>query len=171
MKKFLIGVLVGIAVPITGAFSYLRLGMAEVRADIPPGRWENYLMSKGMHASVKREASNAPNPVLPTDENLIAGGKVYLSACAGCHGRPGKPFGGKGPILYPPIPELPVVSTELSEAQIFLVAKHGIRRSGMFANGVWASDEQLWAVAAYLKRMNSLPPSVQVVIETPNAKP
>jgi len=171
MKKFLIGVLVGIAVPITGAFSYLRLGMAEVRADIPPGRWENYLMSKGMHASVKREASNAPNPVLPTDENLIAGGKVYLSACAGCHGRPGKPFGGKGPILYPPIPELPVVSTELSESQIFWVAKHGIRRSGMFANGVWASDEQLWAVAAYLKRMNSLPPSVQVVIETPNAKP
>jgi len=171
MKKFLIGVLVGIAVPITGAFSYLRLGMAEVRADIPPGRWENYLMSKGMHASVKREASNAANPVLPTDENLIAGGKVYLSACAGCHGRPGKPFGGKGPILYPPIPELPVVSTELSESQIFWVAKHGIRRSGMFANGVWASDEQLWAVAAYLKRMNSLPPSVQVVIETPNAKP
>jgi len=171
MRKFLMGVLVGIAVPIIGAFSYLRLGMAEVRADIPPGRWENYLMIRGMHASVKREATNAPNPVLPTDENLIAGGKVYLSACAGCHGRRGQPFGGKGPILYPPIPELPVVGTELSEAQIFWVAKHGIRRSGMFANGVWASDEQLWTVAAYLKRMNSLPPSVQVVIETPNAKP
>ena len=84
MKNFLIGVLVGIAVPITGAFSYLRLGMAEVRADIPPGRWENYLMNTGMHASVQREASNAPNPVLPTDENVIAGGKLYLSACAGC---------------------------------------------------------------------------------------
>src|ERR1700746_2741869 len=96
MKKLLIGVLVGIAVPIIGAFSYLRMGMAEVRADIPPGRWENYLMIKGMHVSIKREAPNAPNPVLPTDENLIAGGKVYLSACAGCHGRPGKPFGGKG---------------------------------------------------------------------------
>ena len=171
MRKYLIGVLIGIAIPLMGAFGYLRLGRAEVRADIPPGRWENYLMNAGMHASVKREAPNAPNPVLPTDENLIAGGKLYRSACEGCHGRPGKPFGGKGPILYPPIPELPVVGTQMSEAQIFWVAKHGIRRSGMFANGVWASDEQLWMAAAYIKRMNSLPPVVKVAIETPDAKP
>src|SRR5215469_3568542 len=111
MKKYLIGVLMGIAVPFIGAFSYLRMGMAEVRADIPPGQWENYLMTAGMHASVKREAPKAPNPVPLTNENLIAGGKLYRSACEGCHGRSGKPFGGKGPILYPPIPELPVVGT------------------------------------------------------------
>jgi mono/diheme cytochrome c family protein len=171
MKNFLMGVLVGIAVPVIGALSYLRLGMAEVRADIPPGRWENYLMNAGMHGSVKREAPNAPNPVLPTDENLIAGGKLYLSACAGCHGRPGKPFGGKGPIRYPPIPELPAVGTELSETQIFWVAKHGIRRSGMFANGVWASDENLWTVATYVKHMNSLPPHVRGQIEKLDARP
>ena len=171
MKKFLIGVLLGIAVAVMGAFSYLRLGMAEVRADIPPGRWENYLMNAGMHASVTREAPNAPNPVLLTDENLIAGGKLYLDACAGCHGTPGKPFGGKGPILYPPIPELPVVGTELSEAQIFWVAKHGIRRSGMFANEAWASDEKLWTIATYVKRMNSLPPHVRAQIERHDAKP
>lgn len=171
MKGFLLGVAVGIAVPVVGAFGYLRLGMAEVRADIPPGRWENYLMSAGMHASVKREAPNTPNPVVSTDENLIAGAKLYRSACAGCHGRPGKPFGGKGPILFPPIPELPVNGTELSEAQIFWVAKHGIRRSGMFADGVWASDEQLWTVAAYVRRMNSLPPGVRGALERLDAKP
>ena len=114
-------------------------------------------MNAGMRASVRREAPHSPNPVLFTDENLIAGGKLYLDACAGCHGSPGKPFGGKGPILYPPIPELPMVGTELSEAQIFWVARHEIRRSGMFANEAWASDEKLWTVAAYVKRMNSAP--------------
>jgi mono/diheme cytochrome c family protein len=171
MKKFLLGVIVGLAVPVVGTFSYLRLGMAEVRADIPPGRWENYLMNTGVHASVRRKAADVPNPVLPTDENLIAGGKLYLNACAGCHGTPGKPFGGKGPILYPPIPELPVIGTELSEAQIFWVAKHGIRRSGMFANEAWASDEKLWTVAAYIKRMSSLPPAVQVAVEKLAAQP
>ena len=97
--------------------------------------------------------------------NLIAGGKIYLEACAGCHGTPGKPFASKGPILYPPIPELTVKGTNLSEAQIFWVAKHGIRRSGMFANEAWAPDEKLWTVSAYVKRMNSLPPSVHVAIE------
>jgi thiosulfate dehydrogenase len=164
MRKFLLGVLVGIAVPVGGAFSYLRLGMAEVRADIAPGRWENYLMNTGVHASVRREAPDLPNPVVPTEENLIAGGKIYLAACAGCHGTLGKPFGGQGPILYPPIPELPVAGTELSEAQVFWVAKHGIRRSGMFANEAWASDEKLWTVAAYVKRMNSLPPAVRAAV-------
>ena len=104
MKKFLLGVLVGIAVPVLATLGYLKMGMAEVRADIPPGRWENYLMNTGLHASVRRRAPDVPNPVLPTEENEIAGGKLYLSACAGCHGRPGKPFGGKGPILYPPFP-------------------------------------------------------------------
>jgi mono/diheme cytochrome c family protein len=165
MKKFLLGVLVGIAFPVLGTFGYLRLGMAEVRADIPPGRWENYLMNTGVHASVRRKAPDLPNPVSPTDENLIAGGKIYFEACAGCHGTPGKPFGSKGPILYPPIPELPVIGTALSEAQIFWVAKHGIRRSGMFANEAWASDEKLWTVAAYVKHMNSLPPAVQEAVE------
>ena len=165
MKKFLLGVLVGITVPVLATLGYLGLGMAEVRADIPPGRWENYLMNTGVHASVRRRAPNVPNPVLPTDENLIAGGKIYLEACAGCHGTPGKPFASKGPILYPPIPELTVKGTNLSEAQIFWVAKHGIRRSGMFANEAWAPDEKLWTVSAYVKRMNSLPPSVHVAIE------
>ena len=171
MKIFLLGVLVGIAVPVVGAFGYLRLGMAEVRADIPPSRWENYLMMAGVHTSVRRRAPDIPNPVPSSDENLIAGGKLYLNACAGCHGTPGKPFGRKGPILYPPIPELPVAGTELSEAQIFWVAKHGIRRSGMFANEAWASDEKLWSVAAYVKHMNSLPPAVQGAVEKLAAQP
>jgi hypothetical protein len=64
MKTFLLGVLVGIAVPVGGAFSYLRLGMAEVRADIPPGRWGKYLMNTGVHASVRGRAPDVPNPVL-----------------------------------------------------------------------------------------------------------
>ena len=171
MKRFLLGVLVGVAVSVGCPFVYLALGMTEVRADIPPSRWENYVMNGGLHASVRREAPAILNPVLPTDDNLIAGGRLYLNACAGCHGRPGKSFGGKGPILYPPIPELPVSGTELSEAQIFWVAKHGIRRSGMFANEAWASDEELWTLAAYVKHMSSLPSRVQVSVEKLAAQP
>lgn len=170
MKNFFLGVLVGIALPVVGALSYLRLGLAEVRADVPPSQWESYLMNTGLRASLRRKAPDVPNPVLPTDENLIAGGQFYLRACAGCHGTPGKPFGSKGSSLYPPIPELPVIGTELSEAQIFWVAKHGIRRSGMFANGAWASDEKLWTVAAYIKHMNSLPPAVRGAVEKPAAE-
>jgi mono/diheme cytochrome c family protein len=154
-----------LAVLAIAVFAYIRFGFAEVRGDFPPSRFENSLMRAGVHASIRREAPEIPNPVPPTDENLIAGGKFYLNACAGCHGTPGKPFGKRGPVLFPPIPELPVVGTDLSESQILWAAKHGIRRSGMFADGAWAKDQDLWMVAAFIKRMGSLPPAVKEAVD------
>jgi|SRR5580700_176287 mono/diheme cytochrome c family protein len=167
MKNFLFGVLLTMCVLAVGSFAYLRLGIPEVRADIPPSRWEASIVNMSVHASVRREAQELPNPLKLTDETLIAGGKFYLDDCSGCHGTSGKPFNGKGPVVFPPIPELPIVGTEYTEAQIFWIAKHGIRRSAMFANGVFAKDDQLWSVAAYVKRMNSLPPAVQAAIAKP----
>jgi len=164
MKNYLLGVITTLAVLVIVVFGYLRLGLAEVRADIPPSGFETYVMNSAVHASVRRTAPEVPNPVQPTDENLIAGAKFYLDGCAGCHGTPGKPENGKGAVLFPIIPELPVIGTEYTEAQVFWVAKHGIRRSGMFANGAYAKDSDLWTVAAYIKRMNSLPPAVQAAV-------
>lgn len=160
MKNFLLGVLatfVGLSV---GTFAYLRLGLAEVRADLPGSQLESYLMSTAVHASVRRHAPEVSNPIQPTTENLIAGGKMYLGECAGCHGTPGKTENETGDSLYPPIPQFPKVGTEYTEAQVFWVAKHGIRRAGMFANGGWDSDQKLWTIAAFIKRMNALPEPV-----------
>jgi mono/diheme cytochrome c family protein len=161
MKNFLLGVLATVVVLAVGTFAYLRLGMAEVRADLPGSRLESYLMSTAVHASVRRHAPVIANPVLPTTDNLIAGGKMYLGECAGCHGTPGQAANETGDSLYPPIPQFPKVGTEYSEAQIFWVAKHGIRRAGMFANGKWDSDQKLWTIAAFIKRMNALPEPVK----------
>jgi mono/diheme cytochrome c family protein len=160
VKNFLLGVLFTLLVVILGGFAYLRLGYAEVRGDVPPSNWERALLFSAAHASVRRRAPELPNPVSPTDENLIAGGKIYSDECAGCHGAVGKPD-QTGDSLYPPIPQLPFVGTDYTEAQIFWVAKHGVRLSGMFANGKWDSDQKLWTVAAYIKRIKSLPPRVQ----------
>jgi mono/diheme cytochrome c family protein len=164
MKNFLLGVITTLTVLAIGAVGCLRLGLSEVRADIPPTRFETYVMNSAVHASVKRSAPEVSNPVEPTNENVIAGAKFYFDACAGCHGTPGKPENGKGAVLFPIIPELPVIGTEYTEAQVFWVAKHGLRRSGMFANGMFAKDKDLWTVAAYIKRMNSLPPTVQAAV-------
>ena len=164
MKHFLLGVLTTLVVLVIGSLAYLRLGLAEVRGDVPASRLEDYLLRTAVHAAVRRNAPQLSNPVQPTDENLIAGGKQYLGECAGCHGRPGKqrrfPSG-----LNPPVPQLPTEGTEYTEAQIFWVAKHGIRRTGMFSNGLWDSDQELWTLAAYIKRMNNLPQHVKEELE------
>lgn len=164
MKNFFLGSLVTVVVLAAGALIYMRLGFTEIHGDVPPSRLESPVMRMAVHASVRRHAPEVPNPVAPTDENLIAGGKMYLNECAGCHGTPGKAQKWADP-LNPPAPQLPVIGTEYSEAQIFWVAKHGIRRTGMFANGVWDSDQTLWTVAAYIYRIRNLPPPVAAEIE------
>ena len=166
MKNFLLGVLTTLLVIAIGGLAYLELGFAEVRGDLPPSRWERALMFSAVHASVRRRAPEPANPIPPTDENLIAGGKLYLNECAGCHGTPGKPDDSSDS-LYPPIPHLPTAGTEYSEAQIFWIAKHGVRLSGMFANGKWDSDQKLWTMAGYIKRIKSLPPKVQEELSKP----
>ncbi len=91
MKHFLLGVLFTLLVVFLGGFAYLRLGYVEVRGDLPPSNWERALMFSAAHASVRRRAPELPNPAPATDENLIAGGKIYSDECAGCHGAVGKP--------------------------------------------------------------------------------
>jgi mono/diheme cytochrome c family protein len=169
VRNFLWGAILTLSVVIIGGLAYLRFGFAEVRGDLPPGRWERAFMFSSVHASVRRHAPELPNPVPLTDENLIAGGRMYVNECSGCHGAPGKPE-ESGDSLYPPVPQLAIHETSLTEAQIFWVAKHGIRLSGMFANGKWDSDQKLWTVAAYIKRISSLPQHVRDELAKPPAK-
>jgi len=167
MKIFFLGVLSAlIAIGVCGA-AYLLVGFAEVRGDLPPSRLETALMTAAVHASVRRSAPEIPNPVPPTDENLIAGGKSYFNNCSGCHGPASKPENEATDTLFPPIPQFNKAGTSYTEAQIFWIAKHGIRRTGMFANGKWYRDRDLWATAAYIKRMNSLPCAVQQALAKP----
>ena len=169
MKNFIFGVLFTLVVLVVAGFLYLRLGFAEVRADLPPSGFESMLMTSAVHASVRRRAPELPNPVAPTEENLIAGGKLYVEGCSGCHGTPGKPD-EESDSLYPRIPHLPTAGTSYSEAQIFWIAKHGIRYSGMFVNGKWNSDEKMWTMAAYIKRIKELPPRVREELSKPASK-
>ena len=89
-------------------------------------------------------------------EAMIAGGKLYLNDCMGCHGAPGKAPSDFGATFYPPAPQLARDGTLYSEAQIFWVAKHGIRRTGMSAQRSSYSDQQLWSLAAFISHITNL---------------
>ena len=169
MKTFVLGAVTGVVVFLLGVALFLRLGFMETRGDLSPSNFENSFMTAAVHASVRRHAPDMPNPVAPTDDNLIAGGKIFMSDCSGCHGNLQR-SGDDSDVLFPRIPQLHKVGTEYTEAQVFWIAKHGIRRSGMFANGKWRPDKDLWTVAAYISRIKSLPPSVQKALEEPQKK-
>jgi mono/diheme cytochrome c family protein len=165
MKNFVAGLFLGVIMLVFGMLGYLKLGLVDIRADAPVPRWVARLLYTGIHASVRRSVSKEQNPFPEGDDTLIAGGKLYLNDCVGCHGEPGKPPSEFGLTFYPPAPQFPHVGTGYSAAEVFWIAKHGIRRTGMAAQASSYTDQQLWTVAAFITRIRNLPPSVAKIVE------
>ncbi len=165
MKNFLAGFFVGVLILFLGALGYLRLGMLDVRSDVAMPGWEARLLFTGIHASVRRTAPNLQNPSPQTDQTIIAGGKLYLNDCVGCHGQPGKSPSTFGASFYPPAPQFPRVGTKYSESELFWIAKHGIRRTGMAAQASSYTDQQLWTIASFISGMPNLAPTVLKAIQ------
>ncbi len=168
MKTFLEGFAIGTLVLALLIYLFLETGRVDIRADVAPSALTSSFLSIATHASVRRNAPTLQSP-LPNDEQvLIAGGKLYLNDCVGCHGEPGKPS-EFGATFYPPVPQVARTPTRYTEAQIVWIAKHGIRRSGMGAEGTSYSDIDYWRLAAFIHRLTQLPPHVLDAIKPPPA--
>jgi len=154
MKTFVLGAVTGVVVFLLGVALFLRLGFMETRGDLSPSNFENSFMTAAVHASVRRHAPDMPNPVAPTDDNLIAGGKIFMSDCSGCHGNL-QGSGDDSDVLFPRIPQLHKVGTAYTEAQVFWIAKHGIRRAGcsLMENGVPTKISGPWLLTSAVSRV------------------
>jgi mono/diheme cytochrome c family protein len=163
-KQFIHGLLAGLAAVLVGAMMIvllvMKLGPVPVNADQQPPALEARLLGLAVHASVARHAREQPNPVPPTEENLIAGMEIYTQMCAKCHGQPNAGPSIYGGSFYPPAPQLAGHPPEYTEAEIFWVVKHGIRNTAMLAWGRQLSDDNIWQVVSFLKRLDALPPAV-----------
>jgi len=166
MRNFIAGAVAAVVVLAVITFGYLGSGLLQVGADSKPPAWQTGLMYSGVHASVRREAPEMQNPLPATDETTIAGGKLYVNDCIGCHGTPGGSPSKFGTAFYPEAPQFPFIGTQYSEAQLFWIATHGIRRTGMVPQGY--SDTDSWRLTAFIARAKSLSPGVLQAISAPS---
>jgi hypothetical protein len=165
-RELIAGSACAIAVSAIAAAIYLGCGFMTVAADTKPSTWEAAAMTSAVHASVRREAPAMQNPRPGTEATLIAGGKLYMDDCVGCHGAPGQPPSDFGLSFFPPAPQFPRSGSQYSEAQLFWVAKHGIRMSGMYPHAHYP-EADLWSLAAFISRIRTLPPAVTKAIQPP----
>jgi mono/diheme cytochrome c family protein len=164
VRNFVLGFVAAAALFMIGLVGFLRLGFLEVRGDVGALSWQSKLFHSAVRASVRRSAPREESPLSHTDDELIAGGKLYLGGCAGCHGKPGRPPRLRN-WFFPP-PEFAHSGTQFSEPQVFWIIKHGIRRTGMSAYGFPGgySDQEIWLLSNFVIHMKDLPPSVKVAI-------
>lgn len=121
-------------------------------------------------AAVARRAPQTPNPIAPTEPELLAGLKLYRDDCAGCHGEPGHPSSW-GRQFYPPVPQFGERAPGKPDWQLVWIVRNGVRYSGM---GGWAGqlpDADLWRLATFLARLDALPPAVEAAWRNPPNSP
>lgn len=73
----------------------------------------------------------------------------------GCHGAPGVERTETGQGLYPQGPDLAEEAGEYSDGALFWVIKNGVKFTGMPAYGPTHSDEEIWGLVAFLRRLEN----------------
>ncbi len=136
--------------------SILALGLAGCKAN-PPGKVETKSMTFAKHHIFVGNKGDR-NP-LPSNANTWADGKEAFSHyCAACHGTDGQntgvPFADH---ISPPIPLLSSKEVQsYTDGQLKWILDNGISPSGMPGSKGTLSDDELWSIVVYLRR---LPPA------------
>jgi mono/diheme cytochrome c family protein len=162
VKRFLydgLAALVGLSLTVilVGALM-IKMGLVPINADAAPSTLERKIIPLAVRASVARRSSEqAGGAALTTDDDPGAGVEIYKEMCAQCHGQLNGRASVLGASFYPPAPQLPGHGTSYTDAEVFWIVKHGIRNTSMPAWRNLLSDEDIGQVAAFIKRMDSVP--------------
>jgi len=125
-----------------------------------PGTIEGHVINFTKHHITVRNRSTK-NPQSPTPENIDAGKVAFNHYCVACHGMDGQntgvPFADK---MSPPPPLLtsPQVQS-YTDGQLKWIIDNGLQPSGMPASKDTLSDDEIWSIVLYLRR---LPPAGSV---------
>jgi cytochrome c553 len=142
---------VGAAVFFLGGF-YSVAGTAEEPAII---KWA---LVQVRTASIVRHAKD-PVPAGFNDAAKVQTGAREFAehGCTNCHGAPGVKWAKFSEGLQPEPPDLKDVVDDLTPSQLFWVIKNGINMTGMPGFGAaGATDEDIWAIVAFLKKLPSV---------------
>ena len=152
---FIVGLLVLAA---TGAALFVRSGLYDISATdqhLAPTYW---LLDTTMKYSLKRRGADIAVPDLEDEGKIARGVSLYRAHCEHCHGAPGvAPEAFALGMTPAPVP-LVHTARAWAPAEVFWVVKEGIKMTGMPAWKYRMTDEDIWAVVAFLPTMARMTP-------------
>jgi mono/diheme cytochrome c family protein len=167
MRAFLFGILFTLIVIFVGGYFLLHGGYVNFNADQPPSRVERHMAMAAVDAATERNAPDSKNPIPASEENLVAGAKLYVDHCAGCHGVPSNPDSQFGKSFHPPVPAFFKEAPDMPENQNFYIIQHGIRWTGMPYWNKTLNETQIWQLVTFLRNIQKLPPAALKEFEPP----
>lgn len=134
----------------------ILLGLVGCKAT-PPGKFETKSVTYAKHHLLIGNKSQK-NPLPSNAETWADGKEAFSHYCVACHGNDGQntgvPFVAH---MSPPIPSLASSDVQhYTDGQLKWILDNGIGPSGMPGSKGTLSDDELWSIIVFLRR---LPPA------------
>lgn len=152
-------VLIGLVVAVGGVIVWT--GAYNVAATEPHYAMTISLFATARDRAISVRANGIATPSgWPESADLKKGFRSYHEMCVVCHAAPGM----KGSVIRQGLNAEPPKLTEdrvqqKTDAELVWVITHGIKMSGMPAFGPTHTEEEIWAVTAFLRRLASMQPT------------
>jgi mono/diheme cytochrome c family protein len=159
MKKIILTVFFTLVVIAIGGVIFIYSGKYDVSQMSHHNKITQWIIGKTMEHSITKRIKEVPAIPPLDDTTMIAEGfRHYNEMCVVCHGGAGIEQSEMVKGLYPEPPKL--YKSEMPDpGSSFWIIKNGIRMTSMPAFGPTHTDEQIWAITAFMiKKLNSLSP-------------
>jgi mono/diheme cytochrome c family protein len=137
----------------------IGLGVYNIGADAPHTKPVFTVLEqlRDRSIAVRARSVGAP-PDLEDPKRIATGAGLYTEMCSGCHLGPGLEKTEISQGLYPAAPEL-WRHADLSAGEQFWAVKHGIKMTAMPAWGRTHSDDLIWDMVAFVRKLPAMSPA------------
>ena len=150
--RFLAGFIAAFVVSALAAFLVMISGAYNVAATAPHSELERLIFSSTMRHSVRAHAGKESREAWSEDQ-VRSGFEEYDEMCIICHAAPGKEHSDIRKGLQPEPPNLAEAVKQWNNAELFWIIKNGVKMTGMPAFGPTHSDEKIWNIVGFVRRL------------------
>ncbi|MEO8244574.1 MAG: cytochrome c [bacterium] len=134
-----------------GTYAFVNSGLYDVSATTPDSSLVYWATHQTMeHSIARRLGANVVPDGLDAPVKIAEGGQIFIDNCAVCHGRPDMAPTAIFQGLNPSPADLYRASRKPDPQENFQFIKYGIKMTGMPAFAPTQTDEQVWALVAFL---------------------
>ena len=140
--------------------AFIWSGIYNVAADVPHWGVTFWILNQARSRSIAFHSLGVNPPPL-NDKTLVHKAFPYFhETCRHCHGAPGHERNAFAQGLYPNPPPLSLggVQKGLDDAEMFWVVKNGFKMTGMPAFEKIHTDDQIWAIIAFVRNLPNIYP-------------
>jgi len=156
--KILLTLLAVLCLLTAAAAVYVWSGSYNIAASVPHLDITHWFLGKVRDRSISAHSRGIFVPSLKDPKLLDIGLSNYHAMCRLCHSAPGYSRTEVSWGLNPAPPKLVSGDTlkKRSDAELYWVVKNGIKMTGMPAFGLTHSEDELWGLVTFLRRLPNM---------------